>query len=97
MAYNTFKVVVPVILATADRLIGPVPIIEPPPKHFEGWTVQVDSRGYIRLFRKIRAQLHSVYLGRCWSESYARKRIASRALKNQAQEQITAASKPAAP
>jgi hypothetical protein len=97
MRINTFRAVAPVVLATVERLTGPVPIPEPVPKNFEGWTVQVDSKGYIRLFRKIRAQLNSIYLGRAWSESYARKRIASRALKVQSQEQVTAVERDATP
>ncbi|MGV0950106.1 MAG: hypothetical protein ACOYB3_05495 [Azonexus sp.] len=84
MSANTFRNTVPVVLGTAARLSPPPPPApEPPPKTFEGWTVQVDKQGYVRLFRKIRAQLHSVYLGRTWDESRARERIAARTLKAQ--------------
>jgi hypothetical protein len=87
MAYHSFQSVAPVILATVERLSAPPPAPEPPPKTFEGWTIQVNGKGYIRLFRKISAKLQWVYLGRTWSESYARKRIASQALKAQTHEE----------
>jgi hypothetical protein len=79
MSVNTFRVTVPIVLGTAARLSAPPPAAEPPPRTFEGWTVQVDRHGYIRCFRKINARLRSVYLGRTWNADRARERIAARA------------------
>ncbi|MGV0950551.1 MAG: hypothetical protein ACOYB3_07740 [Azonexus sp.] len=86
MAVNTFRVNAPIVLAVAERLCPPPPAPAPVPKNFEGWTVSTDARGYHRLHRKIRAKLVSLYVGKDWSESYARKRIASRAQEVQTQE-----------
>ncbi|WP_295586558.1 hypothetical protein [uncultured Lamprocystis sp.] len=85
MSLNSFRSVAPVVLLTADRLhnqcatLPPVPA-EPAsaPKTFDGWSVQTDPKGYIRLHRKHGGKVLSVYIGKAWDPDKARERITAR-------------------
>jgi hypothetical protein len=77
MALNSFKVIAPAVLATADRLQPPpLPHVNPP-GNFQGWTVGQDAKDRIRLHRRVDGRLRSIYIGRPWNPEKAAARIAA--------------------
>ena len=45
------------------------------PKVFKGWTVQVDKKGYARLYKKLSGKLACVYVGKRWSDDMASQKV----------------------
>jgi hypothetical protein len=75
MAFNSFKVIAPAVMATAARLAPPTLPPEPAPGNFMGWTVSHDRGGRLRYHRRLGGSLRSIYVGKLWDPEKARQRI----------------------
>jgi myosin heavy subunit len=52
------------------------------PKNYKGWTVGIEKRGYIRMFKKMSGKLHQFYVGKDWDESVVDLKIGEYTEKN---------------
>ncbi|MBF0550827.1 MAG: hypothetical protein HQK60_09850 [Deltaproteobacteria bacterium] len=44
----------------------------------DGWTIELDRRGYYRAYKSIKGKVHSVYLGKVFNGSVAKAKIAAK-------------------
>ncbi|MBF0524734.1 MAG: hypothetical protein HQK56_06510 [Deltaproteobacteria bacterium] len=44
----------------------------------DGWTIELDRRGYYRAYKSIKGKVHSVYLGKVFNGSVAKDKIAAK-------------------
>ena len=57
--------------AMQNQVAIPVQDAVSPPSRFNGWNVQTDKDGYIRLYKKVAGKVHTLHVGKVWDETKA--------------------------